>query len=81
MKFRSDKFTKREKMKWWIRDKIWQIKHWWEWRWFRRNQTKLRNIAAWAIQHEANGGIHYRESILAGCADRRIFDAAYGRIE
>lgn len=67
-------------MKYWVKDKIFQIKHWWNWRWFRRNQIRLRNVAAWALNHHAGGGSYDQTSILAGHADRRISEAADGRI-
>lgn len=39
---------------------------------------QLRNVAAWAVHHQAYGGIHDSKSILGGNADRRIMEAAAG---
>ena len=55
-----------------------RIKLWWQWRWFRRHQMKLRNIAAWAVNHHFYGGSHDKVSILRGSADKRIFEAMGG---
>lgn len=55
-----------------------KIKHWWEWRWFRRNQKRLRNIAAWAMHYHAAGGSSDARSVLKGFNDRRIREAANG---
>lgn len=44
------------------------------------DRRRLRNVAAWAVEHQARGGIHDARSILAGHADRRIAEAACGDI-
>jgi hypothetical protein len=55
---------------------LFRLLHWWNWRWFRHNQVRLRRIAAWAVHHQANGGAHDAGTIMAGGADRRINEAA-----
>lgn len=57
-----------------------RVRFWWGQRWFRRNRERLRNVAAWAVAHQIKGGIHDSRSILNGEADRRIQEAAMGRV-
>lgn len=64
-----------------MRHLIWKIRFWWKNRWFNRNRERLRNVAAWALQHQGKGGAHDSSSVLKGCADRRIREAAYGCID
>jgi hypothetical protein len=67
-------------LKWRTRELMWRIRSWWRNRWFNRNRKKLRNVAAWAVHHHSGGGIHDATSILKGQADKRISEAAEGRI-
>lgn len=57
-----------------------KLQAWREQRWFKRNRLRLRNVAAWAVHHQLNGGAHDENTILSGNADRRIQEAADGSI-
>ncbi len=67
-------------MRYRLKDLLWRVRFWWSNRWFKRNRIRLRNVAAWAVHHQAFGGSYDANEILKGHADRRISEAAYGRI-
>ena len=53
-----------------------ELRHKYDWWWFKRNKIRLRRVAAWAVHHHAGGGIHDDRSIMNGEADRRVCEAA-----
>lgn len=64
---------------WKLKSVWWSVKHWWNYRWFRRNEQRCRNIAIWGVNHQLNGGYEDRSMISRGYCDQRIRDAAYGK--